>query len=138
MAHPSDDPRFHEALAHFNDGRYFQAHEVWEALWHHLPKQKPEPAGGDRLFVQGLIQLAVSLEHWRRGNPRGARGQWEKSRAKLAPCPAWRDGIDLGAVLAATEAFYAARDLSAAEAAQRAGTWLAPGPEPYPRIHPSP
>lgn len=135
-ARPSDDPRFHEALGLFNAGHYFEAHEVWEALWHHLDKRAPdaERPGGDRRFVQGLIQLAVSLEHWRRGNPRGARGQWDKAREKLACCGDARDGIDLAAVLGAAGAFYAERDLPTAEAAQRAGIWAKPGREPYPRI----
>lgn len=133
---PSDDPRFHAGLAQFNAEAFFDAHETWEALWHHLDKRAPdaERPGGDRRFVQGLIQLAVSFEHWRRGNPRGARGQWDKAREKLEPCAPRRDGVDVGAVLAAARAFYAARDLPAAEAEQRAGTWPTPGPEAYPKL----
>ena len=136
-AFPSADPRFDEALACFNSGRYFEAHEAWEALWHALaagPVEIRERPGGDRRFVQGLIQLSVSFEHWRRGNPRGARGQWEKAREKLEACASPRDGIDLAAVLADAAAFYEARDLPEAEAAQRAGTWTTPGCEPYPAI----
>lgn len=46
------------------------------------------PPGDDRLFLQGLIQLAVALEHHRRGNPRGSAGQRTKAEAKLRPaCP---------------------------------------------------
>ncbi|NDD05448.1 MAG: DUF309 domain-containing protein, partial [Proteobacteria bacterium] len=27
------DPRFSKACEHFNQGEYFEAHEVWEDLW---------------------------------------------------------------------------------------------------------
>ncbi|MSP57141.1 MAG: DUF309 domain-containing protein [Myxococcales bacterium] len=134
---PSADPRFGQALAHYNQGEFFEAHEVWESLWHALavgPVEVRERPGGDRRFVQGLIQLAVSFEHWRRGNPRGARGQWEKAREKLEACASPRDGIDLSAALSAAAAFYAARNLTHAEEQQRAGTWKCPAHEPYPGI----
>ena len=76
----------------------------------------------------------MSFEHWRRGNPRGARGQWDKAREKLEPCGALREGVDLQALLDAANAFYAVRDLPAAEALQRAGSWPTPGVEPYPKL----
>ncbi len=55
-----------KGIAQFNAGQWFEAHETWEDLWGELP------GGPRRKFVQGLIQLAVALEHTRRGNPRGA------------------------------------------------------------------
>lgn len=124
----ADDPRFAEGIACFDAGHYFEAHEVWEDLWRALPRA--EHPGGDRLFVQGLIQLAVSLEHWRRGNPRGARGQWQKALAKLSDCGDLRCGVPLARLLAETAAFYAARDLAGAEALAAAGAWTAPAWEP--------
>ena len=136
-ASPSAAPRFAEALGHFNRSEFFEAHEVWESLWHALavgPVEVRERPGGDRRFVQGLIQLAVSFEHWRRGNPRGAHGQWDKALEKLASCESPRDGIDLAAALRESAAFYAARDLPSAEAQQRAGTWACPAGEAYPGI----
>ncbi len=134
---PSADPRFQAARAHFDAGEFFEAHEVWESLWHALagaPAEGRERTGGDRRFVQGLIQLAVSFEHWRRGNPRGARGQWEKAHEKLVACASPRDGVDVAGLLAEADAFYAAADLPNAEAAQRANAWTAPVAGEYPRI----
>src|SRR5690606_20932959 len=55
---------FHEGIALFNEGEWFEAHESWEDIWHMA-------AGPRKLFYQGLIQCAVTLEHMRRGNPRG-------------------------------------------------------------------
>lgn len=53
-------------LAHFHlDRDYFECHEVLEEHWKHI--------GGSRSSVYvGLIQTAVSLYHYRRGNVSGA------------------------------------------------------------------
>ena len=37
----------------FEQGYFWEAHEVWEAVWMALP-----PASAERLFVRGLIQTA--------------------------------------------------------------------------------
>lgn len=90
-----DDPRFAEGAADYDAGRYFEAHEAWELLWRAMP------AGSDKRFVQGLIQLAVSLEHARRGNPRGSAGQWAKAIDKLFPS---RHPVDAEATVALARA----------------------------------
>ena len=129
------DPRFAEAADCFDHQHFFEAHEVWEALWRDLPRSAELDApGSDRRFVQGLIQLAVSFEHWKRGNPRGARGQWEKAAEKLSVCGAERNGVKLVLLLERAPQFYGARDLPAAERAQAAGTWETPKGEPYPTL----
>ncbi|NJL31031.1 MAG: DUF309 domain-containing protein [Phycisphaerales bacterium] len=43
---------------------------------------------------QGLIQCAVSLEHMRRGNPRGAVRVYESALTKFIGCPEHYLGID--------------------------------------------
>ncbi|GDX78496.1 hypothetical protein LBMAG42_03070 [Deltaproteobacteria bacterium] len=78
----------------FAAGHFFEAHEVWEADW------KTLPMGPERRAIQGLIHLAVALEHRRRGSLRSAAGQWAKAKDKLVNgCP----GVpfDLTAVLLA-------------------------------------
>jgi predicted metal-dependent hydrolase len=75
-----DDPRFHLGLAHFNAGEFFDAHEVWEELWHDCPAI-------DRRFVQSLIQAAVAIYHWGNGNSAGARTLLARGRAKAADYP---------------------------------------------------
>lgn len=89
-----------EGLSLFRDGRWFEAHEVLEGAW------RATPPGPRRELLQGLIQLAVSLEHWRRQNPRGAWGQWTKARARLVPLPATVDGLALGELLADFERYW--------------------------------
>ena len=115
-----DDPRYAEGIALFQAGHYFETHEVLELAW------RATPPGDRKQFLQGLIQLAVSLEHWRRGNPRGAQGQWEKARAKLAPLPAEFEGLRLGALLTAFEAWYGPRELGRAVIAQAEGAFVPP------------
>jgi uncharacterized protein len=65
----------------FNAGRYFEAHEAWEDLW--------RLAGGPlRLYYQGLVQAAVGMHHFSRGNRNGGRSQITKSLTKLEQYPA--------------------------------------------------
>jgi predicted metal-dependent hydrolase len=71
----------------FNGGRYFEAHEAWEDLWR--PTRGPL-----RLFYQGLVQAAVGMHHFSRGNMNGARAQLGKSLSKLEQYPARFCGID--------------------------------------------
>jgi predicted metal-dependent hydrolase len=60
-----EDPRYLEGIGLFNRGEYFDAHEVWEDLWKDCP-------AADRRFYQALIQAAVSIYHFERGNHQGA------------------------------------------------------------------
>ena len=78
-----EEPRLLAGRAHLARGEGFEAHELWEDAWRPLPK------GPEKLALQGLIQLAVALEHRRRDNPRGAAGQWAKAKAKLADGLPW-------------------------------------------------
>ncbi|NBX92920.1 MAG: DUF309 domain-containing protein [Proteobacteria bacterium] len=79
------DPRFSKACEHFNQGEYFEAHEVWEDLWN-------EAHGARHAFLQCLIQVAVALHHGRNGNWNGAKklcasslGYLEKGRSDSEP-----------------------------------------------------
>lgn len=59
------DSRYLKGVDLFNRQDYFEAHEVWEELWQ-------DCASADRRFYQSLIQAAVALYHWSRGNYAGA------------------------------------------------------------------
>ena len=54
------------AIAHFNAGRYFPAHEAWETAW----KQSRDT--DDSEFFKGLSQLGAGYVHLLRGNRHGA------------------------------------------------------------------
>ena len=83
---------FHKGIELFNEGEWFEAHEMWEDIW--------RPAQGPRKpFYQGLIQAAVVIEHIRRGNPRGVRSVYESCLPKFAGLPDVYMGVDIPQLL---------------------------------------
>jgi pSer/pThr/pTyr-binding forkhead associated (FHA) protein len=81
-------PEYLEGIEHFNAGRYFDAHEVWEEVW-------LRSTGETKLFYQMLIQAAVGLHHYERGNSRGARGMHSNVLDKLSRLPSTLMSLDL-------------------------------------------
>ena len=71
----------------FNRGEYFECHEALEEAW--MPERGPR-----RLFLQGLIHVAVGLYHHRRGNSLGATRQLRKALRKLAAYLPSCEGVD--------------------------------------------
>ena len=51
----------------FNHGYYWEAHEVWEGLWHAAGRRGPVAD-----FLKGLIKLAAAGVKVREGKPHGA------------------------------------------------------------------
>ena len=84
---------------------WYEAHEVMEVPWRHA-------SGDTKRAMQAIIQASVSLEHLRRGNPRGAWGQWNKARAKMDVLPAEILGVQLGAWRDALADFYDRIDIN--------------------------
>ena len=70
------DERFYRGLEEFNSQRFFEAHEVLEDLWH-------EYRDTDRVFIQGLIQIAAAFYHLQSENLKGAISQFTKGNEKL-------------------------------------------------------
>jgi predicted metal-dependent hydrolase len=94
------DPRFLEGVRLFNAREFFEAHEVWEDLWH-------EMVGADRRFVQGLIQAAVCAYHAGNGNARGAGRLFESARRYMTAYGATHWGVDVAGFWAAMAAALA-------------------------------
>ena len=89
------DAAIAEGIRLIGERQWFEAHEVLEVPWRAAEGQL-------KCCLHALIQAAVSLEHLRRGNPRGAWGQWGKARAKMDTLPTvmlvvavadWRDSL---------------------------------------------
>jgi len=74
------DPRFLKGIDYFNQREFFEAHEVWEDLWH-------EEHAEAKHFIQGLIQVATALHHFGNGNLKGARLLYDSGVALLQPYP---------------------------------------------------
>ncbi|MCK6502296.1 DUF309 domain-containing protein [Myxococcota bacterium] len=75
---------------------WFEAHEALEGPWRRA-------TGADKAWLHALIHGAVALEHLRRGNPRGAWGQWCKCQARLRALPPGHGPVDLAPWGAALE-----------------------------------
>lgn len=89
-----DEPQIYElGVQLFNEGDWFEAHEVWEDIWRLASDEK-------KRFYQGLIQCAVTIEHLRRGNPRGARSVYKSAQTKFTDLPQVYMGIDIHQLLA--------------------------------------
>ncbi len=71
-------PALIKGVLEFNRQEFFRCHETLEELWR-------EQEGQERLFTQGLIQIAVGFHHLLRGNTRGARSLLMRGREKLEP-----------------------------------------------------
>jgi predicted metal-dependent hydrolase len=74
----SQDSRYFAGIELFNRGEFFEAHEVWEDLWH-------ECGSAERRFFQALIQAAVAAYHWSRGNAAGAKRLYHSGRKYMEP-----------------------------------------------------
>lgn len=77
-----------QGIEDFNAGRYFDAHEIWEEVW-------LRSSGDTKVFYQMLIQAAVGLHHYERGNARGARGMHVNVIEKLGRLPSVFMSLDL-------------------------------------------
>lgn len=80
---------FDKGMQEFNATGYFEAHDIWEDLWHGL-------RGPDRPFLQSMIHLAVGAYHAGNGNAKGAKSQWSKALTKLSNYPVSHWGVDTG------------------------------------------
>ena len=76
----------HEGLRCFHSGAFFEAHEHWESVW--LAAQEPE-----RMFLQGLIQVAAAFHHFQRGNCAGTISLLRSALGRLDRYPAAFTGI---------------------------------------------
>lgn len=90
------------AVAHFNAGRYFGAHEAWETAWR---LERGEP---DEEFFKGLSQLGAGYTHYLRGNPHGAHALLARGLPRIEAYGPRHRNVDVAALLAAGRAHLAA------------------------------
>ena len=80
------------AQTYLDNGRPFQAHEVFEALW-----KSRRPA--ERDLWQGLAQIAVGLTHALRGNLTGAPTLLRRGIGRLSSYDGDTYGINVAGVI---------------------------------------
>jgi uncharacterized protein len=76
----------------FNRREFFEAHEALEDVWR-------ATVGPERMFLQGLIQVAVAFHHRSRGNLVGARSVLKRAVRNLTAYPEDFGGIHLPRLL---------------------------------------
>ena len=103
------DPRLIEGIYEFNHGLFFECHETLEAIW-------LEEHGEDRLFYQGIIQIAAGYYKVEQGVLIGAIKLWRAGLEKLEPYGPAHLGVDLASLVEPTK-----KNLALAEAAERQG-----------------
>ncbi|MGH7860083.1 MAG: DUF309 domain-containing protein [Candidatus Binatia bacterium] len=85
---PLSAERFAAGIEHFNGGRFFEAHEIWEEIW-------VEEVGEWKRFLQGLIQAAAACHKAEIGVPGGARKLFQSSLRILEDFAPDAYGVDL-------------------------------------------
>ena len=95
----SATPRLLRGVDLFNNGRYWEAHEIWEAEW------TPDRKGPDSGFYKGLIQVAAGCLHYTRHNRRGAINKWRSGAGYLRPYLPTHNGIRLAPLVDLVDGF---------------------------------
>ena len=96
-----DEAGFQRGLELFNRGEFFDAHEVLEDVWRAAP-------AAEKRFLQGLIQVAVGLHHYSRGNLAGARSLLARANRNLSAYSPRHGGIELAKLRAQVEEWVGA------------------------------
>ena len=104
----------------FNQGLWFEAHEVLELAW------LEEPTSLRNLY-QGILQVGVGLHHARRGNLRGGLSLLDRGMSRLAAFEPERLGVDVTRLVRDAAA---ARRALAAPGGVESFDWSRP-----PRVH---
>jgi len=77
MAVTAHEPDFRHGIALFNQGKFFDAHEVLEDVWRAAPQE-------EKKIWQGFVQVAVALHHHSTGNRVGMRSVLLRAMRNLA------------------------------------------------------
>lgn len=92
---------YQKGLESFNSGRFYDAHEHWEEVW----LETPHP---DKMFLQGLIQVAAAFHHHSRANLQGTRNLLLAGLLKLDRFPEVHGGLEIEELREAVREWLAA------------------------------
>ena len=90
-------------IAFFNSAEFYDAHEVLEDVWR-------AEQGPNKLFLQGLIQVAVALHHHSTGNIVGCRSLLKRASRNLSSYPENCLNLNLTSFRASISAWQTALD----------------------------
>jgi predicted metal-dependent hydrolase len=91
---PTLEAAFEQAVALFDEQRFFEAHEFFEHIW---KSDWIDPADAD--FWKGATQVAVGCCHVQRGNDTGALALLDRAARHLADAPDRHHGVDVPALV---------------------------------------
>jgi len=80
------------AIAYWNDGNFFPAHEAWESCW------KQSKGTDEEELFKGLSQLGAGYVHTRRLNHHGAKTLLRRGLSRVERYLPERAGLDLRAI----------------------------------------
>ena len=95
------DRLYQKGLEAFNSAHFYAAHEHWEEVW--LETQNP-----DKMFLQGLIQVAAAFHHYSRANLLGTRNLLRAGLWKLDCFPETHGGLEIEALREAVRGWLTA------------------------------
>jgi predicted metal-dependent hydrolase len=95
------DRLYQKGLEAFNSAHFYDAHEHWEEVW----LETPNP---DKIFLQGLIQVAAAFHHYSRANLLGTRNLLRAGLLKLDCFPEDHGGLEIEALREAVRGWLAA------------------------------
>jgi uncharacterized protein len=101
---------YQKGLEAFNSDHFYEAHEHWEEVW----LETPNP---DKMFLQGLIQVAAAFHHYSRANLQGTRNLLRAGLLKLECFPEVHGELEIDALREAVREWLAA--LEAGEIPER-------------------
>jgi predicted metal-dependent hydrolase len=84
---------FQRGLDAFNSAHFYDAHEHWEEVW----LETPNP---EKMFLQGLIQVAAAFHHHSRANFEGTKNLLHAGLVKLERFPERHWGLAIEALRA--------------------------------------
>ena len=96
------DERFKKGLHLFNEGEYFECHEVIEDLWLETPSEDPY-----RDLYKGVIQAAAAIYQFERGILSGAKGLYETAVGYLGKYGPKALGLDVRKLIAGMDLCFA-------------------------------
>ena len=91
------DPRLERGVDAFNAGKFFLAHEIWEALW-------LETVGPEKVLLQGLVQIAAGYAKLESGVHGGAVKLLARGLERVRQYPPTALGLRLGPFVEGVEA----------------------------------
>ena len=83
-----NDSRFEIGMKLFNSCQWYQAHDVFEEIWH-------ETGGAERQLIQGILQVAVAQVHLENSNTNGATILYGEALGRLKRYQLNNLGLDI-------------------------------------------